>query len=139
MRISTGLVSLGAVFSLGFLAGCESDAQQEVAGVVRVAEGISFKIQESDALFITARTPGAEGPPLAVLKMLGVKFPVSFAIGQPDVMMPGTWFRGPVEIRAILRRSGFINIPTSADLVGQHAAPVNPGVRGVDIELKRAP
>lgn len=135
---SYGLIGLLAV-AAACLSGCDSGGAQEVAGVVRLAPGTEFQVQESDALFITARAPGAEGPPLAVVKMLGVKFPVKYTIGQDDVMIPGTWFRGPVEVRATLRRSGFINIPTPVDLAGQTRDPVVPGSREVNVELAREP
>ena len=51
-------------------------------------------------------------------------------------MMPGTWFRGKLEIKASLRKSGFVGIPTKQDLAGTATLTVEPGAKGVDIELR---
>ncbi|MEB3197333.1 MAG: hypothetical protein VKP62_09030 [Candidatus Sericytochromatia bacterium] len=121
-----------------FLSGCDSADRTRVSGTVRLAPDAVVKVGESDALFLTARLAGSEvGPPMAVVKLLGVRFPQSFALGQDDVLMPGSWFRGPVVIRAILRRSGFIDVASPGDLVGQTSAPVQAGESGVTIDLRR--
>lgn len=125
------------IFLLCGLPGCAPDGGSQVSGTVHISESVSFRPLESDALFITARARGSSGPPLAVVKMLGVRFPVKYTIGQDDVMIPGAWFKGDVEIRVILRRSGFINIPTPADLAGRSEGTHPPGARDVDVELTR--
>lgn len=139
MRAVQNCFALALVVVASCVAGCESQGAHEVSGYIRLAPGTVFTVQESDALFVTARAPGAKGPPLAVVKLLGVKFPLKYTVGQEDVLMPGTWFRGPVEVRATLRRSGFINIPGPTDLIGQAPAAVSPGSRDVNIELTREP
>jgi hypothetical protein len=120
--------------------GCDDPDAQVVQGTIRVAPGAERPIGGSETLFITARPAGAKGgPPLAVLKVVGMTFPTTYRIGQEDVVMPGSWFRGKVEIRAVLRRSGFVSAPAKGDLESAPSAAVEPGAKGVDLELAPAP
>ena len=134
MRLATAFLLLSLV--AGPLAGCDESDPQAVRGMIRLAPGTGQRLGASDALFITARAAGqAGGPPLAVVKMVGMTFPAAYSIGQEDVMMPGTWFRGKVEIKAVLRKSGFVSMPATGDLEGRASGAVEPGAQGVDIEL----
>lgn len=121
------------------VAGCDDPDAQAVRGTVRLAPGVQAQVGGSDALFITARAAGqAGGPPLAVLKVVGMSFPATYRLAQEDVMMPGTWFRGKMIVKAQLRKSGFVGIPAKGDLEGEVATAVEPGAQGVDIELRPA-
>jgi len=121
---------------LSALSGCDDPDAQAVRGTVRLAPAVQAKIGGSDALFVIAREAGKQGgPPLAVIKMVGMSFPAEYRLSQEDVMMPGAWFRGKLEIKATLRKSGFVGMPTKHDLAGNAAAAVEPGAKGVDIEL----
>jgi hypothetical protein len=121
---------------LSALSGCDDPDAQAIQGTVRLAPGVQAKIGGSDALFVIAREAGKkDGPPLAVLKMVGMSFPAEYRLSQEDVMMPGAWFRGKLAIKATLRKSGFVGMPTKHDLAGNASATVEPGAKGVDIEL----
>lgn len=134
------LRSLVALACAAGLAGCEDPDAQTIRGTVRFAPGQARTLGGSDALFITARPAGdAKGPPLAVLKMVGVQPPAEYRIGQEDVIQPGTWFRGKIEVRAVLRKSGFVSAPVKGDLESAPAGPVEPGAKGVDLELRPIP
>lgn len=116
--------------------GCDDPDSQAVRGVVTLSPEVKAKIGSSDALFVVARPAGTkEGPPLAVIKMVGMSFPAEYRLAQEDVMMPGAWFRGKLDIKASLRKSGFVGVPTKHDLAGSAKAAVEPGTKGVDIEL----
>ena len=139
MRLLACFPALLVASVLG-LAGCDDPAAQAVQGTIRFAPGAERAIGGSDALFITARPAGAAGgPPIAVLKMVGVKPPVAYAIGQDDVMVPGTWFRGKLEVKAVLRKSGFATAPVKGDCDSPVVGPVEPGAKGVDLELRPVP
>lgn len=131
------LPAIATAIVLGLaLGGCDDPDAQAVQGTIRFAPGSERRLGGSDALFITARPVGdAKAPPLAVLKMVGVQPPVAYRIGQEDVMMPGTWFRGKVEVKAVLRKSGFVGAPVKGDLDSKPVGPVEPGAKGVDLEL----
>ena len=134
------LVSAALTSTCLVLAGCDDPNAQAVQGTIHMAPGTERPIGGSDALFITARPAGVEGgPPLAVLKMVGVKLPATYRIGQEDVIQPGTWFRGKIEVRAVLRKSGFVGAPVKGDMDSPTVGPVEPGASGVDLELRPVP
>ncbi len=139
MRVPA-LLSAALLFVALGASGCDDPDTQTVQGTIRFAPGSERALGGSDALFITARPAGSQGgPPLAVLKMVGVKPPVAYRIGQDDVVMPGTWFRGKIEVRAVLRKSGFVGAPVKGDLDSPPSRPVEPGAKGVDLELRPVP
>lgn len=139
MRI-LALLPILLVSSALLLTACDDPDLHSVQGTIRFAPGTERVIGGSDALFITARPAGAKGgPPLAVLKMVGVTLPTTYRISQEDVVMPGTWFRGKMEIKAVLRKSGFATAPVKGDLDSPLVGPVEPGAKGVDLELRPAP
>lgn len=134
------LASLLVVSTL-MLSGCDDPDAQSVQGEVRLAPGShGGSVGASDALFISARPAGQKGgPPLAVLKIVGMRFPVTYKLGQEDVVIPGNWFRGKVDVRASLHKSGFVSVDVPGDLQGGAKEAVEPGAKGVDIELAPAP
>lgn len=139
MRVPALFLAASTALALA-LAGCDDPDLHTVQGTIRFAPGAERVLGGSDALFITARPAGGKGgPPLAVLKMVGVKLPVAYRIGQDDVVMPGTWFRGKLEVRAVLRKSGFVGAPMKGDLDSALSPPVEPGAKGVDLELGPIP
>jgi hypothetical protein len=88
------------------------------------------------ALFVIARKAGtAGGPPLAVKRIESPRFPVAYAIGPEDAMIPGRPVDGPFEVVARLSRSGAAGPARPGDLEGRPAAAVASGARGVDIVL----
>ncbi|MDB5097322.1 MAG: c-type cytochrome biosis protein CcmI [Cyanobacteria bacterium RYN_339] len=118
------------------ICGCDDGGAHAVAGTITLAPDRMAKMGASDTLFILARPAGEKGgPPLAVLKMVGMKFPLKYELGQEDVLMPGKFFTGKVEVQAVLRRSGIATLPVPGDVRGVHAQPVEPGAKGVDIAL----
>jgi hypothetical protein len=130
------LLAVGLVLSL---AACDAPDPSAVTGEIRLRNGVSATLAESDALFVVARSASSpQAPPVAVVKHLGVKLPLRYSIGQDDVMMPGTFFREPVRVRVVVRRSGFVGVPGPGDLEGEASAVVEPGTTGVTVELAPA-
>ena len=89
-------------------------------------------------LYIVARAAGAQGgPPLAVKRIVGPTFPVSFSLGPGDVMMPGMAFKGPLDLSARLDRDGDPLTREPGEPAGAHEGnPVKPGARNVTIQLQ---
>lgn len=119
-------------------AACDDAGSDAVSGTISMPPALQAKMGASDTLFIVARPAGVTGgPPLAVLKEVGMKFPLAYTLGQEDVMMPGRFFKGKVEIQAVLRKSGIATLPVPGDLRGVHAGAVEPGAKHVDIDLSQ--
>ena len=119
-----------------FLLGCDDGGSHAVSGTITLSAERMAKMGASDTLFILARPAGENGgPPLAVLKMVGMKFPLHYELGQEDVLMPGKFFTGKVEVQAVLRRSGIATLSVPGDVRGAHAKPVEPGAKDADIVL----
>ncbi|MEB3221996.1 MAG: hypothetical protein VKS61_07940 [Candidatus Sericytochromatia bacterium] len=133
LPLGGALVALG----IGALAACEAPDPSVVSGRVVLAPGVRSTLGESDALFVVARSgDGKPGPPVAVVKHLGARLPMSYRIGQEDVLEPGRFFREPVRIRVIVRRSGFVGVPGPEDMEGEATGTVQPGTEGVDVVLR---
>ena len=116
--------------------GCDGGDRSAVSGTITLAPERVAKLGASDTLFILARPADQpNGPPLAVLKMVGMKFPLKYELGQEDVLMPGKFFAGKVQVQAVLRKSGIATLPVPGDVRGVHGQAVEPGAKDVDIAL----
>ena len=109
-----------------------------IEGTVRLAPGRTTGASERSTLYIVARAAGAGGgPPLAVKRIVGPTFPVSFSLGPGDVMMPGMAFEGPLDLSARLDRDGDPLTREPGEPAGTHVGnPVKPGARNVTIQLQ---
>lgn len=124
-----------ALFAI-LAAGCDDGNSDAVSGTISMPPAMQAKLGASDTLFIYARPADQTGgPPLAVLKEVGMKFPLKYKIGQEDVLMPGKFFRGKVTIQAVIRKSGLATLVVPGDLRGAATHTVEPGATGVDIML----
>lgn len=109
-------------------------AGSSIHGTVRLGPGIAAPGE--GALFVIARSQGG-ATPLAVKRLPPGPFPLSFEIGQQDVMMPDAAFRGPMLLSAKLDRDGNPMTSSPADLMGQLPQPVEPGGTGAELVLQR--
>jgi hypothetical protein len=106
---------------------------RSIRGTVRLGPGIAAPGE--GALFVIARSQGG-GAPLAVKRLPLGPFPVSFEIGQQDVMMQDTAFRGPILLSAKIDRDGNPMTSSPADLTAQTSQPVEPGGKGAELVLQ---
>ncbi len=113
-------------------------AGPRIEGTVRLDPGRTADPGERATLYIIARAAGAgSGPPLAVKRIVGPTFPVSFSLGSGDVMMPGLAFEGPLDLSARLDRDGDPLTREPGEPAGAHEGnPVKPGARNVTIQLR---
>lgn len=88
------------------------------------------------ALFVLVRPAGVEsGPPLAVQRLAPDSFPLAFAIGPADAMLPGTTFPARVTVEARLDADGDAGTTGPGDARGR-ADGVAPGAAGVTLVLE---
>ena len=111
----------------------------QISGKITIDPKVKTSIDPTSALFIIARPAGAAGgPPLAVKKIDTPVFPLSYSLGQENVMMQGTAFAGKINITARLDKD---NNPTTrgpGDLTGDFKNnPVAVGAENVDIVLNQ--
>jgi cytochrome c-type biogenesis protein CcmH len=110
---------------------------QTVSGEITVDAKLKDKIDRQAALFLIARQAGGgAGPPLAVKKIDKPAFPLSYSLGQENVMMQGMPFTGKINISARLDKDGNAMTREAGNLLGDHKKnPVDVGSQNVDIVL----
>jgi hypothetical protein len=78
----------------------------KIGGTVKLSKEAEAKFKPGGVLFISARNPGAGGPPVAVTRVNNPRFPQAFVLGPKNVMIAGVPFEGPFEIKAKYTLSG---------------------------------
>jgi cytochrome c-type biogenesis protein CcmH len=121
------------------LAPTAANSGQTISGKITVDAKLKDKIDTQAALFIIARPAGgAAGPPLAVKKIDKPTFPLSYSLGQENVMMQGTPFAGQIDITVRLDKDGNAVTREAGNLLGDYKKnPVTVGSQNVDIILDR--
>jgi len=114
-----------------------ANSGQTISGRITVDAKLKDKIDTQAALFIIARpASGAAGPPLAVKKIDQPSFPLSYSLGQENVMMQGTPFAGKINITVRLDKDGNAVTREAGNLLGDYKKnPVTVGSQNVDITL----
>jgi hypothetical protein len=105
-----------------------------IAGTVALAAGSAAR---PGTLFVVVRASGGpeRGPPLAVKRVEGARFPVEFQVGPGDVMIQGMPFTGPFDVSARLDGDGNAMTRAPEDLVAPTRRGVALGARGLALEL----
>lgn len=107
----------------------------EIAGTVRLADG--ERAPEGATLYVFLSRPGQPGPPVAVARIPGPKFPQPFRIGSSNVIA-GT-LEGDLDVGARLDADGDVGTREPENLTGSYARnPVRVGQTGVAIAIARA-
>lgn len=106
-----------------------------IAGTISIAAELRGRLSEGETLFIILRK--GPGPPFAVKRITGTRFPLTYRLGPEDVMVAGTPFEGEVTVSARLSRTGAAGPPQPGDLEGEHPGRVRIGARGVDMVITR--
>lgn len=108
-----------------------------LTGVVLLDPKLQTNVDPGAVLFVIARRAGSDrGPPLAVRRIAAPSFPVRFALGAADAMIPGTAFEGPVDIVVRLDTDGNPMTREPGSLTGVYAQnPVAVGTKDLRITL----
>lgn len=107
-----------------------------ITGTIVLAPPLAGKAAGKRALFLIAR-PEQGGPPVAVLRIAGPRFPLPFRLSQENVMMPGVKLEGRLRLTARVDADGSAGPPQKGDLEGQAPAPVAAGTSGVTIVVDK--
>jgi cytochrome c-type biogenesis protein CcmH len=112
-------------------------SNKTISGKISIDAKLKDRIADQAALFLIARpAAGGAGPPLAVKKIDKPKFPLTYSLGQENVMMQGTQFTGKINLSARLDKDGNAMTKDAGDLLGDYKKnPVEVGSRDVDITL----
>jgi len=110
---------------------------QTISGTITIDARLRAKLDPNAALFIIARPAGGPGgPPLAVKKIAKPTFPLSYTLGQENVMMQGTPFSGKINITVRLDKDGNPTTRGAGDLTGEYKKnPVEVGAKSADVTL----
>jgi hypothetical protein len=106
-----------------------------IAGTISIAPELHGRVSDGGTLFIIARK--GPGPPFAVKRIAGPRFPLQYRLGPGDVMVAGTPFEGEMTVSVRLSRTGVAGPAERGDLEGDHPGGVTTGARGVDIVIAR--
>jgi hypothetical protein len=105
-----------------------------LAGSITLPPSLASRTSPSDVVFVVARAPGASGPPLAVARLNGNRYPMDFRLDDSNRMLGGAW-PPAVEIEVRVDEDGDATTRGPHDLTGRTAAPVAIGETDVRIEL----
>lgn len=119
------------------LGGCEDAGGPSISGTISMDPKLQQTLGASDTLFIVAKPKDGGGPPLAVQKIVGMKFPLDYKFTQEDVLRPGMALQGDVNISAVIRKSGFVGMNTPGDMEGAYTQPVSVGTKHVDFAIDK--
>jgi cytochrome c-type biogenesis protein CcmH len=125
---------LAALVLTPCLGGCE-ESGPAVTGTITMSPALQQTLGASDTLFIVAKQMQPGVPPLAVLRIVGMKFPLTYKMTQEDVLRPNTPFKGEVKIEALIRKSGMVGMNTPGDMEGAFGRPVVIGTQDVNFAI----
>lgn len=110
------------------------DEKAVITGTVVLKEGLVPK--GFGTLFVIAREQGEiVGPPLAVRRIEGPVFPVTFQLSQKNVMMSDRSFTGQIMLTAKWSKQGSPMAVSPGDLSTSTSQDVSVGTRDVKIVL----
>ena len=107
-------------------------AGDPIGGTIRLADGLSAP--SGAVLFIIARR-GEGGPPLAVKRVVGARFPLDFTLGPEDRMIAAMPFQGPLSVTARVDGDGNAMSRSPGDLQGALPQPVETGTTGLELVI----
>ncbi|TKB70388.1 MAG: hypothetical protein E8D45_13295 [Nitrospira sp.] len=140
LMMAGGIIGLAALAAgMGLAHGCdEQEGSGTIAGQVSITPELASKVAPTDVLFVIVRRPGGAPRPLAVKRIEGPRFPVSFEITNKDVMVQGSELRGMVDVVARLDKDGRAGPPQPGDLEGQFEKnPTLPGGTNLQILISK--
>ena len=131
----SGRLAIAGLLIASCLAGCAGS--DTVSGRIDITPKLARTLRASDTLYVIATRPNAPGaPPVAVARMVGMRFPVNYTIDREDAIRPGSPLDGPLQIRAVIKRSGMVDVAVPGDMSGAYAhGPVNVGTSHVDFTI----
>ncbi len=107
-----------------------------LSGTVTVTTPLRQRASQPNwVLFIVAKSLG--GVTVAVRRVVNPEFPVFFAMGDPDLLLPGAVPDGPFTLEVEMNARGDVGRPRPGDLEGVRLDPVPAGSNHADVVLSR--
>ncbi len=120
------------------LAGCGAGPPPgSLSGTIRLGRSLPPAARRNRSLLVMAERADT-GEPLAVLRLVGPKFPYKYVLTGDDLVRQGTSFKGEVRVRARLDRDGEPGPFVKGDYRGRHPRAIEVGASGVDILIDEA-
>jgi cytochrome c-type biogenesis protein CcmH len=112
----------------GTSASVEGSAPAQVTVNIRIAPALKLRLKSETPLFVFAREPGSQGPPLAAKRLTSAVIGTQVQLSSADSMMPGRVLVGGRRV-SITARVSFSGTPTPAagDLYGELVCEVGQG------------
>jgi len=113
------------------------DLKDTIAGTLTLPAAQQSRVARGDVIFLSARRTGAPPGPggmLAVQKLQVEDFPMPFALGARDAMIPGTSFDGPITITARVDKDGDALTRRKGDVYGEVKG-IRVGTQNVKLSL----
>ena len=107
---------------VGTSASTQGSAPAQVTVNIRIAPALKSRLKPEAPLFVFAREPGSQGPPLAAKRLTGADIGTQVQLSAADSMMPGRVLVSGQRV-SITARVSFSGRPTPAagDLYGELA------------------
>jgi cytochrome c-type biogenesis protein CcmH len=133
------LAKLGGRKQAGVKTAAAGSASKQIQGTVSIDPRFKTNVDNHSVLFIIVRSASSSGgPPLAVKRISGPVFPLSYSLGPEDVMMAGMPFTGKVVVSVRLDQDGNVATQEAGNLTGAYKQnPVEVGSKKVDIVMDR--
>ncbi len=106
-----------------------------VSGTIDIAPELFVRLRGSETLYVMARR-GEGGPPVAVKRFRGLRFPMAYTLTGADQAVQGSPFAGEVTIVARIDLDGNAGVPQGGDMEGIIPRVVV-GDTGADIVIDR--
>jgi cytochrome c-type biogenesis protein CcmH len=112
----------------GTNASAEGSAPAEVAVNIQIAPALKSRLKSEAPLFVFAREPGGQGPPLAAKRLTSAAIGTQVHLSAADSMIPGRVLSAGKRV-SITARISFSGqpIPAAGDLYGEVSADVGRG------------
>jgi len=108
------------------------------AGQLNLGSAQSGRDFSGYTVYVIARFAGRRGPPLAVSRYAGGKFPIDFTLDESNIMMGDMPAQGEqLNIEAQLDRDGDVMSKEPGDVYGTTSAPVASGSENVSVVLDK--
>lgn len=109
-----------------------------IAGTIRIDAALADKVSPTDVMYVMARPPGGAGMPVAVARIDGPTFPVSYTLAAGHGMGSPEEAAAQFEVSARISKSGTAGPAQPGDMEGRHAVPVPRGATGIDFTVDKA-
>lgn len=88
-----------------------------VSGTIDITPELFARLRGSETLYVMARR-SAGGPPVAVKRFRGLRFPMAYTLTEADQAVQGPPFAGEVTIVARIDLDGNASVPQAGDMEG---------------------